>query len=113
MKQAIFIFLVLSLTACALANQGRGDTCAAIAGMNAHEARAKIAEAQNASLATVTGNVIKGATAITGIIVGGDVIKSGIKNSGTNTNVNGNENIMGPDQSTTTHQSYSMTEMRE
>lgn len=97
----------LLLIAEALANQNRPDTCAQIAGMNAHEARAKIAEAQNNALGTTVSSVVKGATAITGIIVGGDVIKSGMKNSGTT--VNGDSNIMGPDNSrTATSYSYDL-----
>lgn len=99
------------LMAEALANQNRPDSCAQIAGMNAHEARAKIAESQNATLGNVAGTLAKGATAIAGIIVGGDVIKEGMKNSGDKTNITGDNNthINGPDQSrtmtttTTTH----------
>lgn len=92
------------LMAEALANQNRPDSCAQIAGMNAHEARARIAESQNASLGVVTGNLVKGATAITGILVAGDVVKEGMKNSGDKTNITGDNNthINGPDQSSTT-----------
>lgn len=99
----------LLLMAEALVNQNRPDTCAQIAGMNAHEARVKIAETQNSALGTVTGNLVKGATAIAGIIVGGDVVKTGMKNSGDKTSITGDNNthINGPDQSststTTTH----------
>ena len=91
------------LMAEALANQNKPDTCAQIAGMNAHEARAKIAESQNATLGNVTGTITKGAMAITGIIVGGDVIKEGMKNSGDKTTITGDNNthINGPDQSST------------
>lgn len=97
----------LLMLAEALANQNKPDICAQIAGMNAHEARAKIAEAQNNALGATVSSVVKGATAITGIIVGGDVIKSGMKNSGTT--VNGDSNIMGPDNSrTATSYSYDM-----
>lgn len=97
------------LMAEALANQNKPDSCAQIAGMNAHEARAKIAESQNATLGIVTGNLVKGATAVTGIIVGGSVLKEGMKNVGDKTNITGDNNthINGPDQSststTTTH----------
>lgn len=92
------------LMAEALANQNRPDSCAQIAGMNAHEARAKIAESQNATLGVVSGSLVKGATAIAGIIVGGDVLKEGMKNSGDKTYVTGDNNahINGPDQSSTT-----------
>lgn len=91
------------LMAEALANQNKPDSCAQIAGMNAHEARAKIAESQNATLGNVTGTIAKGAMAITGIIVGGDVIKEGMKNSGDKTTITGDNNthINGPDQSST------------
>ena len=92
------------LMAEALANQNKPDSCAQIAGMNAHEARAKIAESQNATLGVVTGSLVKGATAVAGIIVGGDVLKEGMKNSGDKTYVTGDNNahINGPDQSSTT-----------
>ena len=92
------------LMAEALANQNRPDSCAQIAGMNAHEARAKIAETQNQTLGNVAGTIAKGATAIAGIIVGGDVLKEGMKNSGDKTNITGDNNthVNGPDQSTTT-----------
>lgn len=91
------------LMAEALANQNKPDSCAQIAGMNAHEARAKIAESQNATLGNVTGTIAKGAMAITGIVVGGDVIKEGMKNSGDKTTITGDNNthINGPDQSST------------
>lgn len=92
------------LMAEALANQNRPDSCAQIAGMNAHEARAKIAESQNATLGVVSGSLVKGATAVAGIVVGGDVLKEGMKNSGDKTYVTGDNNahINGPDQSSTT-----------
>lgn len=104
----------LLLMAEALANQNRPDSCAQIAGMNAHEARVKIAETQNSALGTVTGNLIKGATAITGIIVGGDVVKTGMKNSGDKTSITGDNNthINGPDQSRTST-TTSITEVSE
>ena len=91
------------LMAEALANRDKPDSCVQIAGMNAHEARAKIAESQNASLGMVTGNLVKGATTITGIIVGGNVLKEGMKNSGDKTNITGDNNthVNGSDQSTT------------
>lgn len=103
------------LMAEALANQNRPDTCAQIAGMNAHEARAKIAESQNSALGTVTGSLIKGATAIAGIIVGGDVIKEGMKNSGDKTSITGDNNIGRDDiSSKPTSYSYDMrTEVKE
>lgn len=90
------------LMAEALANQNRPDSCAQIAGMNAHEARAKIAESQNQAFASVTGNLIKGAVAATGIIVAGDVIKESIKNSGDKTSITGDNNIGRDDLKTTT-----------
>ena len=86
-----------------LANQNKPDSCAQIAGMNAHEARAKIAETQNQTLGNVAGTIAKGATAIAGIIVGGDVLKEGMKNSGDKTSITGDNNthVNGPDQSST------------
>ena len=92
------------LMAEALANRNRPDSCAQIAGMNAHEARVRIAEAQNQTLGGVMGNLVKGAAVIAGIVVGGDVLKEGIKNSGDKTNITGDNNthINGPDQSSTT-----------
>ena len=95
--QAIF------LMAEALASKGI-DSCAQIAGVNAHEARVKIAENQNNAFGNVLGVVTKGITAIAGIVVGGDVLKEGMKNSGDKTNITGDNNthVNGPDQSSTT-----------
>lgn len=84
----------------ALANQAGKDGCAAIAGMNAHEARAKIAEAQNASVANITSALTKGATTIAGIVVGGSVVKEGFKSVGTKTTITGEGNIGRDDVST-------------
>lgn len=92
----------LVIMAEALANRDRPDSCAQIAGMNAHEARAKIAESQNQAFASVTGNLIKGAVAATGIIVAGDVMKESIKNSGDKTSITGDNNIGRDDLKTTT-----------
>lgn len=90
------------LMAEALANQNKPDSCAQIAGMNAHEARAKIAETQNQALGSGLSSVIKGATAIAGIVVAGDVMKESIKNSGDKTSITGDNNIGRDDLKTTT-----------
>lgn len=86
----------------ALASQHTQDSCAQIAGMNAHEARAKIAESQNAVLGSAVSSVIKGAVAATGIIVAGDVVKESIKNPGDKTSITGDNNIGRDDLKTTT-----------
>lgn len=90
------------LMAEALANRDRPDSCAQIAGTNAHEARAKIAESQNQALGSGLSSVIKGATAIAGIVVAGDVMKESIKNSGDKTSITGDNNIGRDDLKTTT-----------
>lgn len=86
----------------ALVNQNTPDSCAQIAGMNVHEARAKIAESQNAALGSAVSGVIKGAVTATGIIVAGDVIKESIKNPGDKTSITGDNNIGRDDLKTTT-----------
>lgn len=90
------------LMAEALANRDKPDSCAQIAGMNAHEARARIAESQNVVFGSVAGNLIKGAVAATGIVVAGDVMKESIKNSGDKTSITGDNNIGRDDLKTTT-----------
>ena len=90
------------LMAEALANQNRPDSCVQIAGMNAHEARAKIAESQNQALGSGLSSMIKGATAIAGIVVAGDVMKESIKNPGDKTSITGDNNIGRDDLKTTT-----------
>ncbi len=84
----------------ALSSQAGKDACAAIAGMNTHEARAKIAEAQNASLSNITGTLTKGATTVAGILTGGSVAKEGFRNVGTKTTISGEGNIGRDDTST-------------
>ena len=90
----------LAAMAEALSNQASKDACAAIAGMNVHEARVKIAEAQNLSVGNVTNALTKGATAIAGILVGGSVIKEGFKNVGSKTTIFGHDNVGRDDVST-------------
>ena len=88
------------LMAEALAN--RDKPCAQIAGMNVHEARARIAESQNVVFGSVAGNLIKGAVAAAGIVVAGDVLKESVKNSGDKTSITGDNNIGRDDLKTTT-----------
>lgn len=86
----------------ALVSQHTPDSCVQIAGMNAHEARAKIAESQNQAFGSVTNTLIKGAVAAAGIVVAGDVMKESIKNSGDKTSITGDNNIGRDDLKTTT-----------
>ena len=84
----------LIIMAQALASMGRPDPCAAIAGMSVYEARARIAESQNKAAAGITGNVLTGAIAVTGIIAGADVLKSALDSAGTKTTVTGDNNSL-------------------
>ena len=90
----------LVIMAEALANGGR-DRCAAIAGMNVYESRARIAEAQNRAAEGVTRSVVSGAVIGTGIVAGADVLKSAINNAGAKTTTA----IQG-DGNTASHASY-------
>ena len=83
----------LIIMAEALASGGR-DRCAAVAGMNVYESRARIAEAQNKAAEGVTRSVVSGAVIGTGIVAGADVLKSALTNAGakTNTTITGDGN---------------------
>lgn len=83
----------LVIMAEALASGGR-DRCAAVAGMNVYESRARIAEAQNKAAEGVTRSVVSGAVIGTGIVAGADVLKSALTNTGakTNTTITGDGN---------------------
>ena len=83
----------LVIMAEALASGGR-DRCAAVAGMNVYESRARIAEAQNRAAEGVTRSVVSGAVIGTGIVAGADVLKSAINNAGakTTTSITGDGN---------------------
>ena len=83
----------LVIMAEALASGGR-DRCAGIAGMSVYESRARIAEAQNKAAAGITGNVLTGAIAVTGIVAGADVLKTAINGAGTTTTVTGDNNSL-------------------
>ena len=83
----------LVIMAEALASGGR-DRCAAVAGMNVYESRARIAEAQNKAAAGITGNVLTGAIAVTGIVAGAEVLKTAINGAGTTTTVTGDNNSL-------------------
>ena len=84
----------LIIMAQALANASRPDPCAAIGGMSVYEARSRIAEAQNKAAAGITGNVLTGAIAVTGIVAGADVLKTAINGAGTTTTVTGDNNSL-------------------
>ncbi len=90
----------LVIMAEALASGGR-DKCAAIAGINVYESRARIAEAQNRAAEGVTRSVVSGAVIGTGIVAGADVLKTALTNAGakTNTTITGDNN-------TASHTSY-------
>ena len=90
----------LVIMAEALASGGR-DKCAAIAGMNVYESRARIAEAQNRAAEGVARSVVSGAVIGTGIVAGADVLKTALTNAGakTNTTITGDNN-------TASHTSY-------
>ena len=74
----------LVIMAEALASGGR-DRCAAVAGMNVYESRARIAEAQNKAAASVTSSVVTGGIAVSGIFAGADVLKTALTNTGART----------------------------
>ena len=69
---------------------GKGDPCAT--GMNAHEARARIAASQNEAATGLVGSLVRGTLIGVGIVEGADVIKTAIKNSGDTTNIQGDGN---------------------
>ena len=103
----------LVIMAEALAAQNRTDSCAAVAGMNSHEAKVKIAETQNSALSNISNTVTKAATAVAGIIVGGNVMKEGYRAAGDKTTVIGEGNIMGDDRSSQTTTTTTNTEAVE
>lgn len=63
-------------------------------GTNYYDYAARVAEAQNKALSSVTGSVVSGAVIGTGIVAGADVLKSALNNAGThvNTNMQGDNN---------------------
>lgn len=69
---------------------GKGDPCGS--GMNAHEARARIAASQNEAATGLVGSLVRGTLIGMGIIEGADVLKTAIKNSGDKTNIQGDGN---------------------
>lgn len=69
---------------------GKGDPCAP--GMNAHEARARIAASQNEAATGLVGSLVRGTLIGVGIVEGADVIKTAIKNSGDKTSIAGDGN---------------------
>ena len=69
---------------------GKTDPCAT--GMNAHEARARIAASQNEAATGVVGSLVRGTLIGMGIVEGADVIKTALKNSGDKTSIAGDGN---------------------
>ena len=69
---------------------GKGDPCAP--GMNAHEARARIAASQNEAATGLVGSLVRGTLIGVGIVEGADVIKTAIKGAGDRTNIQGDGN---------------------
>lgn len=69
---------------------GKGDPCAP--GMNAHEARARIAASQNEAATGLVGSIVRGSLIGIGIIEGADVAKTAIKNAGDRTTITGDGN---------------------
>lgn len=53
-------------------------------GSNFYDYAARVAEAQNKALSSVTGSVVSGAVIGTGIVAGADVLKSALNNAGHN-----------------------------
>ena len=68
----------------------KGDPCAP--GMNAHEARARIAASQNEAATGLVGSLVRGTLIGMGIVEGADVIKTALKNSGDKTSIAGDGN---------------------
>lgn len=69
---------------------GKGDPCAP--GMNAHEARARIAASQNEAATGLVGSLVRGTLIGVGIVEGADVIKTAIKGAGDRTDIAGDGN---------------------
>ena len=69
---------------------GKGDPCGS--GMNAHEARARIAASQNEAATGLVGSLVRGTLIGVGIVEGADVIKTAIKGAGDRTNIAGDGN---------------------
>lgn len=78
------------MRAMAEALAGKGDPCAP--GMNAHEARARIAASQNEAATGLVGSLVRGTLIGVGIVEGADVIKTAIKGAGDRTNIQGDGN---------------------
>ena len=77
---------------------GKGDPCAP--GMNAHEARARIAASQNEAATGLVGSLVRGTLIGVGIVEGADVIKTAIKSAGDRTNITGDNNSYGQERVT-------------
>ena len=69
---------------------GKTDPCAT--GMNAHEARARIAASQNEAATGLVGSLVRGTLIGMGIVEGADVLKTALKNSGDKTSIAGDGN---------------------
>ena len=91
----------------AMARALTGDPCRQ---SNVYDARAKIAEAQNAAAGRIVGNIASAGIAGIGIIAGADVMKTAVKSAGSTltgdnnvvTSAEGSASATGPDMSTTT-----------
>lgn len=77
---------------------GKGDPCAP--GMNAHEARARIAASQNEAATGLVSSVVRGSIIGLGIVEGADVLKDAIKNSGDKVSIAGDGNSYGQERVT-------------
>ena len=79
-----------AMRAQAEALSSKSDPCAT--GMNAHEARARIAASQNEAATGLVGSLVRGTLIGVGIVEGADVVKTAIKNSGDKTSIQGDGN---------------------
>lgn len=87
-----------AMRAQAEALSSKGDPCAT--GMNAHEARARIAASQNEAATGLVGSLVRGSLIGIGIIEGADVAKTAIKNSGDKVSIAGDGNSYGQERVT-------------
>ena len=87
-----------AMRAQAEALSGKGDPCAM--GMNAYEARSRIAASQNEAATGLVGSIVRGSLIGIGIIEGADVAKTAIKSAGDRTNITGDNNSYGQERVT-------------
>lgn len=72
-------------------------------GSNFYDYAARVAEAQNKALSSVTGSVVSGAVIGTGIVAGANVLKSALNNAGSHVNTT----MQGDNNSHTTYETQS------